>query len=335
MKVGIIGITGYTGQELIRILDRHPVFDIVELGARVKELTPLAAIAPSFRHTSYSVHPVHKPHDIPLAADAYFLALPHCTAMEYACYLSENGKIIIDLSADFRFLQTETYEQYYSKHLYPELNTKAVYGMPEIFRDKIKNASLVANPGCYPTSIILGAHPLAKRGLVTRLLADSKSGVSGAGHNPQPGNVFCSVNENFKAYKINSHRHQPEIADILNHISPCPLNDLIFVPHLVPMNRGIFSTLYISLNEALSTETVREIYREDYAGEPFIRIVSDNKEVETGAVLYSNFCDLKMICSGKTAIVLSAIDNLGKGASSQAIHNLNIIAGIPESTGIQ
>ncbi len=334
MKVGVIGITGYTGQELVRILDRHPHFNLIELGARVEKVTPLRNIVPAFRHTQYNVVPVKAPEDIPLAAEAYFLALPHSTAMEYANYLIQKGKIVIDLSADFRFPDTGVYEHHYGHHPFKELNKKAVYGLSEINRNQIKDARLIANPGCYPTSILLGAYPLARRGLITSLIADSKSGLTGAGHNPKPANIYCAVNENFKAYNINRHRHQPEIETMINQFSPEPVEHLVFAPHLVPMNRGIFSTLYITLKQEVTREILREMYLEEYEKEPFIRLIPDSEDVETQAVAYSNFCDLKVISTGWTVIVLSAIDNLGKGAASQAVHNLNIICGIPEPTGL-
>ncbi len=334
MKVGIIGITGYTGQELIKILDTHPGFELVELGARLTETTPVGEVLPAFRHMDYKITPIKAPSDIPLAAEAYFLALPHSTAMEYAHYLTEKDKIVIDLSADFRFPDTALYKKHYGVHHFPELNDRAVYGLPELFRDKIKQSRLVANPGCYPTGIILGAYPLTRRGLVDSLIADSKSGVSGAGHHPKAANVFCAVNENLKAYKINEHRHQPEIKTILNTVSPQAIERCLFSPHLVPMNRGIFSTLYISLNQPASLQDVQEMYTEDYKNEPFIRLVSRDQDVETRSVAHTNFCDIKILANEWTVIILTAIDNLGKGAATQAVHNLNIIASIPETTGL-
>jgi len=334
MKVGIIGVNGYTGQTLLKILHSHPVFEITELTARVESEIHIREISQEFYHYDYYVYPVFKPEDIKLNADAYFLALPHKTAMEYAKFLYDNGKIIIDLSADFRFSNLKLYEKYYVKHLYPELSRKSVYGLPELFRSEIAKARLIGNPGCYPTGIILGVYPLLKNTHVIKIIADSKSGTSGAGYKPSISNVFCNVNENFKAYKIGTHRHQPEIKEVLEKVSNKKV-DLIFVPHLVPMDRGILSTIYIELEKDLTIDEIYEMYNVEYSNEPFIRIYDSSHLVATKNVAFTNFCDMGIYkVAPANVIIITAIDNLYKGASSQAVQNLNIIAGIDEITGL-
>lgn len=335
MKAGIIGVTGYTGQELIQILDKHPNIELVELGARVEQTCGLKKIAPQLRHLPYQVHPVFKPEDIELIADAYILALPHQTAMEYAKYLTDNDKIVIDLSADFRFQDHQLYEKHYVPHLYPELNKTAVYGLPELFAKEIEQAKLIANPGCYPTSILLGGSPLIRRGLSTSIISDSKSGVSGAGYKPKSGNIYCFTNESMHAYNIGKHRHEPEIKEVFDSIAPMREIDVTFAPHLVPMDRGMLSTLYIQLLSPLKEDIVRSYYEEDYADKPFIRLMDPGESARTKNVIHSNFCDIGIFQPNDNLVVItSAIDNLGKGASSQAVHNLNLVAGFKETAGL-
>jgi N-acetyl-gamma-glutamyl-phosphate reductase len=271
-------------------------------------------------------------------ADIVFTALPHKAAMEVVPTFLQLGKKVIDLSADYRLKKSSEYESWYGPHMNPELLQKAVYGLPEIRRSKIKNADLIANPGCYPTSIILGLAPLLKKGVVepTSIIADSKSGVSGAGRSAKVDTLFCEVNNGFKAYGVATHRHTPEIEQELALLAGDKFN-ISFTPHLVPMNRGILSTIYGKLKGSYTTAQIVGLYEEFYQGEAFVRVLPEGDLPSTLHVQGSNFCDIGLTVDNRTdrVIVVSAIDNLIKGASGQAVQNMNIINGFPESMGLE
>ena len=336
INVGIVGGTGYTGIELIRLLLAHPQVEIVAITSRSEVGRPLSDLVPSFIGQSELVF--QEPSlDVLNPCDVIFFATPNGTAMKMAPALLSKGKRVIDLAADFRIEDASVWEHWYEEpHACPELLEEAVYGLPEINRLKIKKASLVANPGCYPTSVILGFLPLLEQQLVnpSHLIADTKSGVSGAGRAAKVGSLHAEVSENFKAYGISGHRHHPEISAILTSLLPAETAQLTFVPHLVPMNRGIHATLY-----AQSTNTsvdLTDIYKKRYANEEFVTVLEAGDHPETRAVRGTNKCMLSVNrVSEDQIVVLSVIDNLVKGAAGQAIQNMNIMYDFDESLGIK
>lgn len=338
IKACIAGATGYTGLELIRLLLQHPDIQIEYLtadsnrGKRLSEVCP--SMAGIFDPELMALDP-----DLLSDCDVVFLALPHTASMDKVPALLKAGCRVIDLSADFRLHEQTVYETWYNTaHLSPELLEQAVYGLPELHREKIKKAKLVANPGCYPTGSILGLAPLMQCDWVDldSLIADCKSGVSGAGRKLNTGTQFCEANEGVSAYGLTTHRHTPEIEQELSHLAGRKLN-VVFSPHLMPMTRGILSTLYISLTKAMTVEKVRDHFQKFYEGEHFIRLLPPGKYPSTQGVGRSNFCDMGFAVDTRTnrLIVATAIDNLMKGASSQAVQNCNLMFNFPETRGIE
>jgi N-acetyl-gamma-glutamyl-phosphate reductase len=259
--------------------------------------------------------------------------------MDIVPKLLSAGKKVIDLSADFRIRDVAIYEEWYQKHTAPDvLKEEAVYGLPEIYREAIQPCRLVANPGCYPTSIILGLAPLLKAGVidVTTIIADSKSGTSGAGRSAQVGTLFCEVADGFRPYKVANHRHTPEIEQEINRLGGCQVK-INFTPHLLPISRGILSTIYATLDSGVTTETVLGLYDEMYTDESFVRVLPQGVFPATQFVRGSNYCDIGFTIDPRTGriIVMSAIDNIVKGASGQAVQNMNLICGFPETTGLE
>lgn len=338
IKVGIIGATGYAGAELVRILSSHPEARLVNLTTRSYGGKSFCEVYP---HLYKYVDQKCRELDLPALvgeADVIFTALPHGHAIPVAEEVLKQGKKFIDLGADFRFNSREVYEQWYKvEHTAPELLGQAVYGLPELYRDKIKTASLVGNPGCYPTSVILGLAPLLAHGLVDigTVVADSKSGVSGAGRGLSLGAHFAEVNENFRAYNVGLHRHTPEIEQELGKLAG---EDMVisFTPHLTPMNRGILSTVYAKLKQEITLGQVRSIYEEYYRNDYFVRLLPPGILPQTKAVSGSNHCDVVPVVDPRTGrvVVISAIDNLIKGAAGQAVQNMNLMCGLPETTGL-
>jgi N-acetyl-gamma-glutamyl-phosphate reductase len=247
------------------------------------------------------------------------------------------GCRVVDLSADFRFRDVSLYEKWYQAHTAPELNAEAVYGLPELHREEVRRTRLVGNPGCYPTCVILGLAPLAQAGLLAphSVIADCKSGTSGAGRQALLGISFCEVNDGFRAYKVLDHRHTPEMEQELGWLAGTPVK-VTFTPHLVPMSRGILGTLYAGLTKPRSEEDLRELYRKFYQGQPFVRLHPPGSLPDTRDVRGGNFCDLALRVDKESqrVIVISAIDNLTKGAAGQAVHNFNLMMGFPETTGL-
>ncbi|MFH1779195.1 MAG: N-acetyl-gamma-glutamyl-phosphate reductase [Candidatus Omnitrophota bacterium] len=336
LKVAVVGATGYAGCELIKILLRHPKIKITSLSAKIEKPEPISNIFPIFKGLIDLVCDELDVKAVSKAADFIFLALPHKVSMEAAPNFLELGKKIVDLSADFRLKIKSEYETWYGiKHTNPQLLTTSVYGLPELYRKDIKKAKLVANPGCYPTGAILGCAPMVKKGLaqLDEIIIDAKSGVSGAGRNPTLQLHFSEANENFKAYKINQHQHMPEINQELSKLAKAKI-EVTFTPHLVPMNRGILSTIYLTLKGRLTTKDAIKIYREFYKAEPFVRVLDETKFPETKDVYNTNFCDIGIKIDKTRAIVITAIDNLWKGASSQAVQNMNIMLGYKETLGL-
>ncbi len=335
IKVGIVGGTGYTGIELIRLLLSHPQVDIAAITSRSEAGRALSELVPSFIGQSDLVF--QEPSlDVLKSCDVVFFATPNGTAMKMAPELLNQDKRIIDLAADFRIKDASVWEHWYGEaHVCPDLLDEAVYGLPEINRNKIKDARLIANPGCYPTSVILGFLPLLEQQLVNpaRLIADTKSGVSGAGRAAKVGSLHAEVSENFKAYGISGHRHHPEISAILSSLLPAESAQLTFVPHLLPMNRGIHATLYAESTD--SSVDLTEIFKQRYSSEEFVCVLDAGEHPETRAVRGTNKCMLSVNRVSKDQIVvLSVIDNLVKGAAGQAIQNMNIMFGMSESSGI-
>ena len=338
LKVGIYGASGYTGQELLRILIGHPHTDIVAITSRKFKNLAVSEVYPAFAGITDLKYTDSSPENLKSSCEVVFLALPHGEAMKVAPELIAADIKVIDLGADFRLRDVSVYEEWYSRHTSPDLVEKAVYGLPELYRDDLKDANLVANPGCYPTSIILGVAPLLREGLIdpSSIIADSKSGVSGAGRDLQLGSLFCEVNEGFKAYKIGAHRHTPEIEQELGRIAKTALT-ISFTPHLVPVNRGILSTIYADLNNGISASELFDLYDNIYGDERFVRICKPGTLPNLSSVRGSNNCDIGITVDGRTGrvVIVSVIDNLVKGASGQAVQNMNLMYGLPESAGLE
>ena len=338
LNVAIVGASGYTGLELIRILHCHPEVAVTCLTSEQSAGRKISDVFPTLRGrcdlTLENLEPVR----VAEKADIIFTALPHKAAMEVVPTFLKLGKHVIDLSADYRLSDPEVYGAWYEPHLNPDNLKKAVYGLPEIRRAKIKDARLVANPGCYPTSIILALAPLLKLKLINlkEIIADSASGVTGAGRAAKVDSLYCEVNEGFKAYGVGGvHRHIPEIEQELSLLAKEKLV-ITFTPHLVPMDRGILSTVYAAPHTPTTTEKLVKLYREFYTGEPFVRVLPQGSLPNTAFVRGSNFCDIAPLVDQRTGrvIIVSAIDNLVKGASGQAVQNMNIVCGFPETMGL-
>jgi N-acetyl-gamma-glutamyl-phosphate reductase len=337
-KVGIIGATGYTGVELLRLLLRHPEVEVTALTSQKYAGMKMGEVFPSLLK-SLSIQCEELSIDRVLGkTDFIFTAVPHKTAMETVPSIYHAGKKVVDLSADFRFKDPWVYEKWYQKHTCPELLSETVYGLPELHREKIRNSKIVGNPGCYPTGALIGLIPLVKGGLISieGIVVDSKSGVSGAGRDVVLGSLFCEVNEGVKAYNIFKHRHLPEIEGELSQLTQKKVT-VTFVPHLIPMDRGILSTLYVNLTKQMKTEELLSVLQEYYKMEPFIRICPKGKLPNTKDVRGSNFCDIGAMVSEADgrAVVVTAIDNLVKGASGEAVQNMNIMLGYPETLGLE
>ncbi len=337
IKVGIIGASGYTGEELARILALHPQVELTVATSRQYAGRKLSDIYPNLRRIiDLTVEDVVL-EELVKRADLFFTAVPHQTAMGIVPQLLEKGCKVVDLSADFRIHDAAVYEHWYQPHSAGDYLAQAVYGLPELHRESIKKTSLVANPGCYPTSIILAVTPLIKAGLIDpdTIIADSKSGTSGAGRGAAVGSLFCEVSEGFKAYKVAEHRHTPEIEQEISEVAGRPVV-ISFTPHLVPMSRGILSTIYARLIPGTDTEQVREIYADSYRQEQFIRLYNPGELPATQFVRGSNFCDIGWKIDSRTGriVIISAIDNLVKGAAGQAVQNMNLMCGLPEGMGL-
>lgn len=335
IKIGIIGATGYTGLELLRILQRHPEAHIVWLTSEQsagQQFGSVFAVPPALgRHEL-----IHLARADFAAADLVFCCLPHAASLAPVAAARAAGARVIDLSADYRLHDPAVYEQWYGHpHTQPELLSQAVYGLPELHRGRIAGAGLIANPGCYPTSVILGLAPLAAAGwLGGVIIADSKSGVSGAGRSPSLKSHFVEANENLSPYSIGrSHRHLPEMEQELH---PTSNWQLVFSPHLVPITRGMLSTIYVTLPEGVGETQVREAYAAQYAGEPLTYVLPRGQVATVGHTAHTNTCaiGLTFVPGAPVLIVTSSIDNLGKGASGQAVQNMNVMYGLPETTGL-
>jgi len=334
IKVGIVGGTGYTGFELLRILARHPQSELVAITSRKEAGTPVAEVFPSLRGAVTIAYSDPVKSDL-AKCDVVFFATPNTVAMGQARALVEAGVRVVDLSADFRIKNVAEWEKWYKvKHAAPELLAQAVYGLPEVNRAKIKSAHLVANPGCYPTAVHLGLLPLAEARAVDldHLIADAKSGVSGAGKKAEEHLLFSEASDNFKTYSISGHRHWPEIRQGLDAAAGRSVG-LTFVPHLAPMIRGIHATLYARITANIEFQ---KLYEDRYRNEPFVDVLPGGSEPDTRSVRATNTCRIAIHRpnGGDMLVVLSVIDNLVKGASGQAVQNMNIMFGFEETMGL-
>ena len=340
-KIAIIGASGYSGEVLVQLLLNHPHAELVAVTSRQNAGQTLAQVFPKFAsHPKSKTLRFSEPNAEVLAkqTDVVFLALPHGVAAEYAVPLLDAGCVVIDLSADFRLKSAELYKEFYAHdHPAPELLEKSIYGLPEIYRDEIKKSLLIASPGCYPTSILLPVIPLLKAGLVkpTGIIADSMSGVSGAGRKAEVDYLFCECNESVRPYGVPKHRHLSEIEEQLSFAAKMQVT-IQFTPHLIPVNRGILTTLYLEPKEKLSDEKISTCYKKFYGNEPFVRLLEGKSLPDTKNVAGTNFIEIAWRLDSRTGrlIVMSAEDNLVKGASGQAVQSMNILCGWPETAGL-
>jgi len=339
--VAIVGASGYSGEVLVQLLLNHPHAELVAVTSRQNAGQTLAQIFPKFAsHPKSKTLRFSEPNAEVLAkqADVVFLALPHGVAAEYAVPLLDAGCVVIDLSADFRLKSAAIYKEFYAHdHPAPDLLKKSVYGLPEIYREQIKKSLLIASPGCYPTSILLPVIPLLKAGLVkpTGIIADSLSAVSGAGRKAEVDYLFCECNESVRPYGVPKHRHLSEIEEQLSIAAKTPVV-IQFTPHLIPVNRGILTTLYLDPKEKLSDEKISACYKKFYDNEPFVRLLEGKSLPDTKNVQGTNVIEIAWRLDPRTGrlIVMSAEDNLVKGASGQAVQSMNILCGFPETAGL-
>ncbi len=346
LNVGIIGATAYTSLELIKILLRHPEVKISYLGVRRTDRPRISDIFPILKNQFDLPCETIEQNKVPENIDLAFITLPPTISMQYAPLFIQKGIKVIDFSADYRFRDKSLYERWYkTQHTDSKGIETAVYGLPELFRGEIKKTNLVGNPGCYTTATILALAPLLMKGLISAedIIVDAKSGVSGRGREPREDTHYCECNENIEAYSVGGHRHSPEIEHILSIRSNQKVS-IQFVPHLVPMNRGILCTIYVkpkhgkdraaNSHSPFSDNEIHKLYEEFYGTEPFIRLKEGHEMPKTKDVIYTNFCDIATKVTENRIIILSAIDNLIKGASGQAVQNMNVMYGFDEKTGL-
>lgn len=334
VRVGVLGGRGYTAGELLRLLVRHPQVQVTAVVSRKELGEPISQVHPWLR--GQLDLPLSQANNQQLAeqCDCVFSCLPHTASAEAVGELLQHGVRVIDFSADFRLNDLETYEHWYQvKHPVPSLVGRTVYGLPELFRDEIRDAQLVANPGCYPTTAILALTPLIMADMIKPegIIVDSKSGVSGAGRQADEAYSYCEVNESMSAYKIGKHRHMPEMEQIITRATS-RATQILFTPHLVPMSRGILSTIYAEPNPGTSPEDWLECLTEFYTNEPFVDIVKHIPK--TGEVVGTNRCAISVSRARGRVVLVSCIDNLVKGASGAAVQNFNLMFGFPESTAL-
>ena len=338
IRAAIAGATGYTGAELVKLIAGHPGAELAAVTSRSYKNQYMADIFPAMGNIIDIKCEDMNPEGLIGRIDCVFLALPHKVSMAYAPFFVENGIKTIDLSADFRFKDLYRYEQTYQKHSCPQLLKKAVYGLSEIYRKDIQKANLVGNPGCYPTSLLLPLIPLLKEGAIKPdgIISDSKSGVSGAGRSLSLSSHYCEVNESFKPYKVGAHRHVPEMEEVLSIHAKQDIS-ITFVPHLLPLSRGMSTTLYAEAENNITRENIENIFNDYYGKDSFIRILPKGKFPDTAHVRGTNFCDIGFFIDDNSnrLIIVSAIDNILKGAAGQAVQNMNLMFGIDETAGLK
>jgi N-acetyl-gamma-glutamyl-phosphate reductase len=338
IRVAIAGATGYTGAELVKLITGHKGAELTAVTSQSYSGKSIQDVFPAMRGV---VDLVCEPLDINAISqrvDCVFLALPHKVSMGYAPQFIENKVKVVDLSADFRFQNASAYEAAYQEHSAKALLNEAVYGLCELYRDKIAGSNLVGNPGCYPTSVLLPLIPLIRKGLVDTcgIISDSKSGVSGAGRSASLGSHFCEVNESFKPYKIGNHRHVPEMEEVISLEADKPVS-ITFVPHLLPLTRGMLSTIYARVTPGMTRAMIRAALVDQYESDTFVRVLAQGEFPDIRHVRGTNFCDIGFhLDPGSGQLILvSAIDNLLKGAAGQAVQNMNILFGLEEQTGLE
>lgn len=334
----VVGATSFTGNELIRILARHPHVKIGSLTTRSEERIYARDMVPALGKTNDLVIEKYNFQKVVKNSDVIFITLPHTLAMKIAGEFYDEDKIVIDLSADYRLKRADVYQDWYQeKHQRKDLLKEAVYGLPEVNRELIKKSNLIANPGCYPTGSLLALYPLLQNDLIKRdsIVIDAKSGVSGAGKKLSMATQFCEVDENFGAYKVGRHQHTPEIEQLLSEVAQAKI-EVTFVPHLLPVNRGILSTIYVKRKPGIKKDKLAKAYQNFADAEPFIRFLGADLFPSLRQVQWTNFCDIGIAIDDRSdqVIVISAIDNLMKGASGQAVQNMNIRLGFPEEAGL-
>ncbi len=334
IRVGILGATGYTARELVRILLRHPEVEIRVLTSRQEGRPPISAVHPQFAGRLELELTPTEPHHVAGQTDCIFSCLPHAASADVIAQLADSDVRIIDFSADYRLDDAATYQEWYGKrHPDPERLGQVAYGLPELFREQIRESKLVANPGCYPTAAILALAPLLKSEWIEchTIVVDAKSGLSGAGRTPKLTTHFVEANESVSPYSVGRHRHMPEMEQILGRIIG-HRPSILFTPHLIPMDRGILATVYVRPTVNKSEDEWLDLLQTFYEGEPFVRVVEHLPA--TKDTLSSNFCDLTVRLVKERLVVFSAIDNLGKGASGAAVQNLNVMFGFPETLAL-
>lgn len=341
VRVAIAGATGYAGEELIRLLFTHPKVQLTCLAASAKRErpVPVSELYPRFAHQLDLAIESLDAGRLAQSCEVALLALPHGMSMDLVPALLQAGRFVIDLAGDFRFKDPAIFHRWYGKtHTHPALLQEAVYGLSELWAQTIRDARLIATPGCYATAAILACAPLLRAGLVERdgIVVDAKSGLTGAGRKAEPDFLFAEMNENLWAYKVNAHQHAPEIEQALAVCGGDGAVSLCFVPHVVPLNRGIFSTIYLRLIRDVTRQEVEEAYRDCYRQAPFVRLRPEHQWPRIRDVEGTNYCDLAFLVDGarRRLIVTAVIDNLMKGAAGQAVQNLNLRMGWPETTGL-
>lgn len=337
IKVGIAGASGYTGVELVKLISNHPGAQLCKITSNSYKGQPFTQIFPSMRGFDDLICEGLDIENISKEIDVVFLALPHKVSMDHAPAFLENGVKVIDLSADYRFTDADAYESAYQPHTSKNLLKESVYGLSEIYSSQIKKARLIGNPGCYPTSILLPVLPLIKEKLIDpdHIISDSKSGVSGAGRGLSLAVHYCELNESFNAYKVGNHRHTPEINEILSLNSEKPVS-ITFVPHLLPLTRGMLSTIYLKATQGTTADKIRQTYAEYYQDKSFVRCLNQGEYPHIDHVKNTNCCDFGFHFDETTGqiIIVSVIDNLLKGAAGQAVQNMNLMFGLKEETGL-
>lgn len=336
-KIGILGAAGYSGIELLKILSTHSNAEITVITSDANKGKRLHEVFPEFRGKYDLSFEEFNVDEIINRVEVVFLALPAKASMEVAGRFVSQDKIVVDLSGAFRLKDKDLYKTWYQfEHQHPALITKAVYGLSELFRDEIVQSRFVSNPGCYPTGISLGLAPVLDQGIIdpSKIIIDAKSGISGKGRSADIGSLYCELNENMYAYKVGKHQHQPEIQQTVAKLSGKKDPELLFVPQVVPMDRGILANSYCTLAKSVTIEEIHSAYKEFYQNEPFIRIMDLGESPKTKAVAGSNHCDIGISLYKKNLVVTTAIDNLVKGAAGQAVQNFNLMTGQSETEGL-
>ena len=337
IKVGVVGATGYAGAEICRLIYLHPAAELAAISSVSFEGMALSDVYPAYRGLCDLVCGTQA--EVVEKSDVIFAALPHGLSQDLAAECDAQGKAFIDLGADFRLESEEAYKEWYGGTFADKaLHEKAVYGLPELFREQIRGKKIIANPGCYTTAVPLALAPALRKGYIAAegIIADCKSGVTGAGRKLTQNTHYPELNEGFSAYKVAAHPHTPEMEQSLSHVAGGTPVKLTFVPHLLPVNRGILATCYAKLQKEVSLQEIRQAYEEQYGDEPFIRLLPEGRVADIKNVRYSNYCDISLHMDPRTNtfIAISAIDNMVKGAAGQAIQNMNLAFGLDETCGL-